>query len=200
MTSPPRIAIVATLLALASFGVEEGLAQVDVLPGQRIRATMTNGGLVTGTVVSVTPDSLAINTGMAAFGGSRILNPTMTVTPGASNVKIPIERIAMIEISQGWVSGLKKGAICGGLGGAGLGLIAGAASYDTGATFGGGCKVGCVFGLTILSGAVGALNGLWVGHVWLSGETWIVQWGGLGGSTASAVSPGLSVGLRLPAR
>ncbi len=193
MRTTSRAALAALALAVGLLAeAHTALAQVNVLPGQRIRATMSNGGLVTGTVVSVSADSLTINTGAAVAGSMAFTQATFT--PGASNVKVPVNQIAMVEISRGRSSGLKKGAMYGAVGGGVLGALAGITAF----TGPGPSCASCFVAYTGFLAAAGALNGLWIGHFWLSGETWVVQYGGAGGGGA-AWSPGLQIGMRVPA-
>ena len=176
----PRLASFALALAAVAILAEArtASAQVNVLPGQRIRATMSNGGLVIGTVVSVASDSLTINTGASLGTGFMGFNQP-TFTPGASNIKMPIDQIRMIEISRGRVSGLKTGAMYGLAGGGILGTLGGAAS----------CGADCAVVGAIYGALAGAGNGLWIGHFFLSGERWVAQYGGVTSAAGRAASP-----------
>lgn len=198
-----------TAAALPGPVLEPLSAQVDIIPGQRIRATMSNGGLVTGTAVSITADSLTINTGGVAtsdqtpnfhfYQGAAAFGPTVT---------LPIDRIVLIEISRGKVSGLKKGAMYGALAGAAVGLLLGVVEMQEDVVWNV-CGATCVLWKTVTWSSLGAANGLWVGYFWLSGENWVVQYGVGAGPPPSragaaafqppSLSPRVSIGLRVSA-
>lgn len=175
-------------LALLVMFAQPASAQSPVSPGQRIRATMNNGGVVIGAVTAVS--------------GTQ----SLTVNVEGAPVTVDLGGVRMLEVSRGRQSAVMKGAMYGG----GVGLLGGLAFSrkatsarvdvtDTGVNVE--TDEAISWGGVALWGISGALNGLWVGY-FLLGEDWsrIPGFGSAGPDLVLEAHPwsAVSVGLRVP--
>ncbi len=152
------------LFAFASvlvFVVDSLPAEAQIIPGQRIRATLANGGQVIGLVTAVSADSVTLapdsEAGRTAFPGQ---TTTVVVTGRGLEVAISRSDIRGLEISTGIRREWKKGLMYGAAIGAGLGVLQGI-TYEC-----------CILVWVIVDGASGAATGAALGYYFLSGETW----------------------------
>ena len=189
------LAILAALPLLAGITFECADAQSPVNPGQRIRATMLNGGVIMGTVVSVSgSESMTVQTQATVQGGGFGGGQFNTTTTQGQTVDVNLSNVRRIELSAGMQSGLKTGLMWGTVGGGALGAVGGAAAAG-----GEGAVAGLLYG-----GLIGAANGLWVGWFFLGGEKWVPAPSFSGIGMNLVLNPpvgrsGVAVGLRFSA-
>lgn len=188
----PQYIIPALLLFLLGIAFESAAAQSPVNPGQRIRATMSNGGVVVGTVTSVSgSESMTIRTQSTIQGGGGVFGGVNSSE--GQTVDLSFGNVRRLELSAGMQSGMRKGAMWGAIGGVVVfGGIGAAAAGGPGALYGG-----------LTGGIGGALNGLWIGHFFLGGEKWVPSPAFFGSGMSLVLTPrsgrsGVAVGLRLP--
>jgi len=177
------LAVVALLVVFA----QPASAQAPVSPGQRIRATMNNGGVVIGAVTAVSG------------------RQSLTVNVEGAPVTVDLNGVRMLEVSRGRQPAVVKGAMYGGAAGLLGGLVfarqasASIDLTDTGVNVG--TEESISWGGVALWGVSGALNGLWVGY-FLLGEDWsrIPGFGNGGPDLVLEAHPlsAVSVGLRVP--
>ena len=168
--------ILVALAAAALMGplCEPVSAQSPVFPGQRVRVTMNNGGVVIGTVVatkeaqSMTLRLQPPERGETERGGRGLFfDADIVVNPGPEDrpeADIPFSDVRILELSAGFRSGMLEGGKYGVIVGGALGFAAGL-----------GADKSLLLYYTLSGGVVGGLSGLWVGHKFLSRERWYVS-------------------------
>ena len=140
------------VLVLAGGTFEAVSAQSSVSPGQRIRATLVNGGQLTGIVTNVYEfDSLSM---VREDRTERLLGVS---SENQVRITLSADDIQLVEVSVGTVAGTRRGAVIGGAAGAGFGVLVGVFSWgfalpvavvSYGAT---GAAVGAVYGYFFMS-------------------------------------------------
>lgn len=168
---PSRGLILAVLTACAFTGpaVESVLAQPSVFPGQRLRVTLNNGGVVIGMVTAVTESQSMTLSVDPVTGGDQGLSGIFVVNTGGPGgprpeAEIQFGDVRFVEVSGGHKSGALRGAKYGVIAGGAVGAVAALTYWRD-------CLVFCA----LYGGISGGLSGLAYGHWFLSGEQWTIM-------------------------